>query len=405
MSFLLKIVEGPNAGAEIALVEGLCLSVGRSEECDIVLNDASLPAKAFELEVSGERVIAVTSEGKDVKMEPFHVVRFGTTSVVVGPSEGRWKDLVWPAPEVAAEDNVDDGGAEAVPGESAAPAPPRRSLGCFVFILLLVLLAAGAAFLWYKYPEETKPRLKAAWSWCKEFCRKCKRDLAPAKPVKAPPEALEKVADDCGFTITGGGTDRVSVRGDFATRSQRLEATARVYAAKPGTSVDFTDAESLRASAEELLNIVPSHALAVAKVEGRKVFLKGAASSREALKRVITALNADVPKIESADCSAVVVGQAAVPAANQASDRTSADDQRYAIPRVRAERTKPAASARPETPAMPVAGILTVPYPCLVLVDGTRVLEGASFGEYVVEKIKSDSVVIRGGEGRFVWRP
>lgn len=402
MSFLLKIVEGPNAGAEIALVEGLCLTVGRAEECDIVLNDASLPAKAFELEVSGERVIAVTAEGKDIKMEPFHVVRFGTTSVVTGPAEGRWKDLVWPAAEV--EPDAGDGDAAAEDAAPAEPAPRRRSAGCLVFVLLLILLAALAAFLWYRYPEETKPRLKAAWSWCMGFYRDCKRELAPGRPVKAPAEPLEKVAADCGFTISDDGTGRVSVRGDFATRSQRLEATARVYAAKPGTMVDFTDAESLKASAEELLNIVPPHALAVAKVEGRKVFLKGTASSRDALKRVITALSADVPKIESADCSDVVVGVAAIPAEAAAADPSSGEGPRYAIPRVRAKRTRPV-PAKSRTPEMPVAGILTVPYPCLVLADGTRVMEGAVFGEYVIEKIQSDSVVIRGGEGRFVWRP
>ena len=43
MNFLLKIVEGPNKGAEIALVEGVVVSLGKRDDCDIVLADATLP--------------------------------------------------------------------------------------------------------------------------------------------------------------------------------------------------------------------------------------------------------------------------------------------------------------------------------------------------------------------------
>ena len=38
MKFLLKIVQGPNAGAEIALVEGVRVTLGSADACDIVLH-------------------------------------------------------------------------------------------------------------------------------------------------------------------------------------------------------------------------------------------------------------------------------------------------------------------------------------------------------------------------------
>ena len=63
------------------------------------------------------------------------------------------------------------------------------------------------------------------------------------------------------------------------------------------------------------------------------------------------------------------------------------------------------AAARAATPALPVCSILTTPYPCLVLRDGRRVLEGASFGEHTVLEIHAGSVVVTNSAGRFTWKP
>ena len=56
-------------------------------------------------------------------------------------------------------------------------------------------------------------------------------------------------------------------------------------------------------------------------------------------------------------------------------------------------------------PSLPVCGILTTPYPCLVLRDGRRVMEGAPVGEWTVLKIEADSVTITNAVGRFTWKP
>ncbi|MBO7483465.1 MAG: hypothetical protein J6U17_06245, partial [Kiritimatiellae bacterium] len=61
----------------------------------------------------------------------------------------------------------------------------------------------------------------------------------------------------------------------------------------------------------------------------------------------------------------------------------------------------PAASA----PSFPVCGILTVPYPCLVMRDGKRILEGASVGDWTIEKIEADFVTVTNATGRFTWKP
>ncbi len=99
MSFLLKIVQGPNAGAEIALAEGTTVSFGRGDSCDIILTDSALEEKAFELEVTSERVMMLFPEGTQSRMELFHARTVGTTVFVVGPGEGAWKEIVYESSE------------------------------------------------------------------------------------------------------------------------------------------------------------------------------------------------------------------------------------------------------------------------------------------------------------------
>ena len=51
MNVLLKVVQGPNAGAEIALASGMTVSLGKGDSCDILLADQSIGDVACELEV------------------------------------------------------------------------------------------------------------------------------------------------------------------------------------------------------------------------------------------------------------------------------------------------------------------------------------------------------------------
>lgn len=405
MSFLLKIVQGPNAGAEIALVEGVNLSFGRADECDIILSDSSVADKAFELEVSTERVAAIMPDGKSVKLEPYHVTLIGTSAVVVGPQEGAWKPLVWPRPEkdetpVEREVEVEAESEESVPAK-------LRSCGCLVLAVLVIALLAAVGYACRKYPEKTKECFgKArqcvvnAWHYTSE---KMKSANGPA-PVAAPKESLDAVAADCGFSVSRIGGKTVA-KGDFKTRVARLEATARAYAAQPGVEVDFTDAESLSAAVGELLQLVSDGKIRLERLEGRKVFLSGHVASTGALESVLRSLGEDVPKVSGADCSLVNVVGVNVACAEENPVSDSSVAPKYDVPKMKKGRRGDISLSGVKNPEMPVAGILTVPYPCLVLNDGTRAMEGARFGDYVIEKIKADCVRVRHAGGTFEWRP
>lgn len=425
MSFLLKIVQGPNAGAEIALAEGVNLSFGSADDCDIILSDSSVAGKAFELEVSGERVVAVMDGGKAVKLEPYHVTVIGTTAIALGPQEGTWKSLVWPKAEKPGPSPVAD--EEETPPAEEKPKKKRRGFGCIVVLVLFTAIALAAAYSYWKYPDKTREYALKSRDFLKSVWVKTVdkvKSMKSAPPVAAPKESLEAVAADCGFSVKSEG-GKILAKGDFKTRVERLEATARAYAASPGLKIDFSDRESLGAAVGELLQLVTGGALRLVKIEGRKAFVSGYAPSRGALEKAMRALSEDVPKIAAVDCSRVVLGVVDTPVAAQGdgnaakaiADKSARTNDvaavaekketvaSYKVPKMKRFDRGIAALSRTGAPQMPVVGILTVPYPCLVLSDGTRAMEGARFGDFTIEKIEADRVTVRGADGSFEWRP
>ena len=81
MSFLLKIVEGPNKGAEIALVDGVMVTLGKGDDRDIVLADRTMPdaplkvaASADGVTLSGGDSLSVEWEHPDDKVHDFSFV-------------------------------------------------------------------------------------------------------------------------------------------------------------------------------------------------------------------------------------------------------------------------------------------------------------------------------------------
>lgn len=395
MKFLLKIVQGPNAGAEIALVEGVRVTLGSSDACDIVLADPTLPAEACALEASAEAVTLATAGAEPERLEPLRVRSFGSTALAVGPADSPWGPLSWEAPATTeppaktgeaeeapspppeksdapvptAAKGDDPGKADAAPTDSdAKPRSRGRRIGYLVLLLLLLLLAAWLlARRWAK--PATPPESEAR--------------LAPG--ASAP--VLSSIADRYRLAVieTNGTT---LVRGDFATRAERLAATAELYAAQPGLALDLADAETLRSSTEDLLAAATEGAIKVAGVTNRVAVLAGTAPDPSSLAATLDALRADVPRLAGIDTAAVTL---ASPIA-AASPRSSLADRR-----------SPLAT---KAPRLPLSCIVLQPYPCIVLQNGLRLAEGADVGEFRIREITFDRIVFRRGEEEeFVWTP
>jgi hypothetical protein len=180
-----------------------------------------------------------------------------------------------------------------------------------------------------------------------------------------------------------------TLSGNFPTRADRRRATAEARAILPAARIDFTDDESLLASANDVLALLSDGtSLAVSSAANRSIALAGRAPSPDALHRALEALRADLPRLETIDHSAVILDSAAP----QSPEALAA-----------AARLRRARSA--QNAPQGVRGVLSTPYPYLLLGNGTRILEGATLGDSTVVRIEPDRVTLTNSSGRFEWKP
>lgn len=408
MSFILKIVEGPNRGAEIALVEGVAVTLGKGDECDIVLADSTLPEEPLSIEANGD---AVSVNGE--QLEQFAVKTLGATSFAVGPADAPWGELKWPAKGEISRKDAEPQGKEtqaeeahgeedlrdsATPREEKADAPePEKKkhgcLGCLVVLVLLVLLLGVLAWL---FRATVRPYAEKVLAYARESLH-VGGGTGGAGMGAALPMTLSEVASSYGLELEEND-GQAKLSGNLKTRAERLRATAEAYEARPGVDLDLSDDESFRASADDALFTITEGAIKVVAATNRVLSIAGTSSSPFALKRILESLNTDLPKLRDVDAAGVVYGM--VPG-NEKSEEGDGDDGETPIGVFHARRR----TSKAKEPSLPVCGILTAPYPCLVMRDGSRVLEGAALGGNVIVKIEADAVTVTNATGRFTWKP
>ena len=413
MSFVLKIVEGPNKGAEAALVEGVAVTLGKNDECDIVLADASLPNVPVKIETTAE---GVSIDGE--LMVPLHVKTLGDTSLAVGPANEAWGKLVWPQKETAAEADkpAEEAPAPEVKKAEEKPAEKKKSSGCLIWFIVLLLLSASLAGLGFYYREwlmpkvePYRPQAKAAWDWTSTHAKgaygwcsdKCvtlygkisngKQEPASVVPEKDPAEVIAEIALAHGLDIAEVDGS-LALTGNLKTRAERLAVTAEAYAVLPCVELNLSDDETLKTAVEDTLGLIGEPGVQVTAVTNRVAVLEGRSSN---FPMVVTRISQEVPKLTT------IVASMAY-AAPEAGDEVAEEGFVPTLPQ-----PMDSVEPKPQTvlPQLPVCGILTSPYPCLVTRSGMRIMEGASIGEWTVRKIEADSVVLEGSAGRFVWKP
>ncbi len=402
MNFLLKIVEGPNKGAEIALVEGVAVTLGKGEDCDIVLADPTMPDAPLSVEASADGVVV-----GGVPLESFSVKTFGATSFAVGPADAPWGELKWPKPEDREEERENgEESTEPPPPPTTEPPPPpatepssRRRGGCFGCLLVLLgLLLVLIALVWLFW-DALKPRAESLWE--KMYAGRSDSDDAPTVQPSGSDTRSSSLRDIAAkYALSLVESDgRARISGNLKTRRDRLAATAEAYGAQPGVELDLSDDETLRTSAEDALFTLTEGALKVVAATNRVVSIAGSSRSPLLLKKTLEALNADLPKLRNVDASGVVISPLmARPDGDGAGDGEQAEG-------ILPTRTPRRTSKKPASPTLPVCGILTTPYPCLVMRDGRRIMEGATVADSVIVEIGADSVTLTNSTGRFTWKP
>ena len=412
MNWLLKIVEGPLKGAEVALVDGRRVSLGSDDACDIVVGDAALAAQACELDVSGTGVTVLTPDGAATALKPFEVRTFGTTAFAVGPVDQPWGDLVYPPPEAPdapvpapSEPSAEPEAAEPPPAE--AEAAPKRRHGCLGTLLVLLLLLVGALALLHccrasiearcpqvaRFRAEVESAAQKGWAATQGLWARWFGTARPASAPVAKGPALPELAAQHGLALVETNGVR-QLAGNVRRRTERLAIRALALADDPSVQFNLTDDETLRASADELLFVVTEGALKATAASNRVVTLAGYAPSAAKLERALRALAADVPGIERVETKAVQVGGPA-PAGTVAAE-VAPDAPKGGRPRAGQERKRT---------VEPIAGILMHPYPCVVLRTGLRLAEGAQIGTATIVRIEADRLILRDGKTEFAWRP
>ncbi|MCK5894080.1 MAG: type III secretion system inner membrane ring subunit SctD [Endozoicomonadaceae bacterium] len=119
-TWVLKILSGPHVGAEITLHEGKH-SLGRHEECDLVLTDNTLADYQLEIHISDESVEIINlveeqsihingkAQENQFPLEPFAIATAGNLHFAMAPENASWPNLSMPnlAPSTSAKPNID----------------------------------------------------------------------------------------------------------------------------------------------------------------------------------------------------------------------------------------------------------------------------------------------------------
>lgn len=443
MSFLLKIIKGENAGLEIALAEGK-VTFGSGESCDIVLDDATLPEKAFTLETIGDQV-SLLKEGEEAKaVELYTIFTVGEMEFAIGIEGKRWPKLIREGvgEGVGVENGVGVGVEEPKLEEIKADEPKkkRRGCGCFTVIVLIVLAFIGGWYLAQRYNAEVKVIVDEAkeFSYDKIDKEAVKHyyDLAKDKSAEyyaigkdktsgwfdklktkmpwyveevdpstlPPPRTLEDVAKDHGLTLTTEG-NVTTLAGNFVKRIDKVAAMQDAYEVDSLVKLDFSDDESLRSGVEDTLLTISEGKIKAVEAKDRAVKLVGKVATKAELVRIVTAICADVANVSSIDDSGVVV-----------EELKKVEEEKKAVAKVEAEEKK-VANVQPKeekrkvekktvsSPNCPISGIITSPYPCIIMRDGSRAIEGAYVGEWLVVKIEANQVKFRKNGKEVTWRP
>ena len=341
MPWILKIIQGPNDGAEVELPDGQVTRLGRGDACDVMLQDSMMAEDALELDCKGAQVTltpladgAYLGEralrtGHAEALPPFTVVTCGDTRLAIGPAGQPWPELTWPdlqalrlaaLPPLSEQELLDiaerarasqtqataDGDADpsAAPAEPA-PAAPREGLvrrlrrllrGLLSWLLRLALVALVALAIWcsYRYVFRlTAPPLDST---------------AEVQAIRE--RELAKLVDSLGLSLERESPSAPPRRltGNLPTRQEREQVEKAATTAFPDLKVELCDDETLTEGVQAVLDALAAGALAIDTARDGAVRIIGMVAQADDWRRVADTLRSDVPMLRELT-SQVVVSQ------------------------------------------------------------------------------------------------
>lgn len=294
--YLLKLLAGPNQGAEIALNEET-LIVGSGDTADIVLSDSLVAAEHLQLHVEND-VLTLTAlapgiayenkilePNKPQVLDAFKPVGLGTSYFVVGPQQAAW-------PEFTLEQLLQESKKEAKGKTSKRLAGKIKDLSdtkIYILIGAIAFLFALIFFVWMISGGEDAVSFEQ-----KQGARSVSSRKATFKELTS---YLEKLQEEKGLQLESPDMGPILLTGYVKTFQERLdiERALRPYSDK--VQVKLMAEGSILSSTKELLSMLKvSMTPEILPNGGLK--LTGYAASREQFDMFKKRIMQDIPGIQ-----------------------------------------------------------------------------------------------------------
>ncbi|WP_454688935.1 type III secretion system inner membrane ring subunit SctD [Achromobacter aloeverae] len=431
----LRILSGLHRGARAPVADAAWL--GSDVDCDIVLSDPGMPARAGRIHIAGrswrfdaEPAPPATATAAATEPALFALgvpLRVGPVWISVAPVAAAWPDLAGLAapgdiPGIATRAEEPAAGradaafhADARPAGSGAPPcrkPYRRAAACAMMACIALVLAAGIRMFWTHSTANATP----ASPYKMELDRAARQAAAALDALALASDAQVRQQDDGPVTVTGW------VRND-AEYGQLAEALSRIQP-RPAIKVEVATVQ-IRAAQNVLKDfLIRSH---VQYLGSGRLTIQGIAATAERRTAAIQTLEAklagvtvethgiallsDVTARLKYAMNAVLLPNVPIAWADDALDIDTgkldtrqlqvlsplvAQFNKNNFNSVRPIPPPPDAPTPETTVPFRIASVVGGPHPWLLLGCGTKLMVGGTYANYRLESISKDKIVFKG---------
>ncbi|MCR5380959.1 MAG: hypothetical protein K6G44_08255 [Lentisphaeria bacterium] len=469
MPKILKILTGPQEGAELELDAGIALHIGTDDSNDIVLVDAMAPAQALELIMEGDNVSVTASAerlfagdaalpvGEKTALPDYTILTIGSTRCAVGDADKAWPPLRWipldvllaektqPQEEEKTEEpktNEPKAEQEEAPlsreqveklDELQSNKRAKHSLG-FAILSWLILILTWSVGMWFTG--------RHVWNLAKP--QESQSIVENTRQTRL--EKLREKAEALNLTMEedeDGNLTRIT--GNVSKTSQRTSIEQIVKYDCPNVVCEMTDDETLARSVKELVWGLTEGRLQLVSLKDRVAKLMGMTNNEEEWNTIVDNIRHDIPRLATVE-SDVVFADVMAAKLREALAQTGFRDVRVEIlpgelqfvgyapkesrqtfAKLLEEAVKyfpenakltnmvkwkdsetPVDGEEPAAPKarqLPITGIVVHPYPCVILADGQRLGKGSLVGGYTIDDISLTEVSLSKEDEKLTWRP
>lgn len=359
MGWVFSVLEGMHQGATRVFAEGRSVTVGHSATCDVVLLDESLAEVAFEVQFGAEcmqliaRTEGVYVGGRRIsKNAKTTIKRDGI--VVVGVVKCRFMRTfeAW------------------------------ESRWCR-FIKYMKRLLKLSVLTFFGGVSAIACVLVVVWSLLppienvEQTLEEMRQRAAGAPEQIASYYGLELIEDETGYCL----------RGNVATPILRDEIRRKIAQTAPDVCVEITDDMTLQNSIAAILQLMGEDKITITTVTNCVVELAGEAHSKQQLADTVAMIRADLPMIRQIEVKTTYPKENLICVSHSPKQDKSEPQKQYDVPH------------------LGVIAILQTPYPCVLLEDGTRCVEGAIVKGWMFVAIDTDGICLEKEGVSIRWTP